>query len=134
MAKYTYPHCPECDTVEDWFGTRLPDPYAWLRDGKDPKVLDFVARENAYTDAFFPAEELRAMIADLKEHAVKPLPTGITPWKDGYIGTIRENGEYRLHVLDAGLKAAQELPRAEELRVFPSSRQRPARKIRIFWP
>ena len=78
MAKYTYPHCPECDTVEDWFGIRLPDPYAWLRDGKDPRVLDFVARENACTDAFFPAEDLRVMIAELKARAVKPLPTGIS--------------------------------------------------------
>ena len=119
MAKYTYPHCPECDTVEDWFGIRLPDPYAWLRDGKDPRVLDFVARENACTDAFFPAEDLRAMIAELKAHAVKPLPTGITPWKGGYIGTMRENGDYRLYRLDAGFRATEELPRAEELNGLP---------------
>lgn len=119
MAKYTYPHCPECDTVEDWFGTRLPDPYAWLRDGKDPRVLDFVARENACTDAFFPAEDLRVMIAELKARAVKPLPTGITPWKDGYIGTMRENGDYRLYRLDAGFRATEELPRAEELNGLP---------------
>ena len=119
MAKYTYPHCPECDTVEDWFGIRLPDPYAWLRDGKDPRVLDFVARENACTDAFFPAEDLRAMIAELKARAVKPLPTGITPWKDGYIGTMRENGDYRLYRLDAGFRATEELPRAEELNGLP---------------
>ena len=52
MAK-DYPACKTVDVVEDWHGVELTDPYAWLRDKTDPEVLDFVARENAYTDAYF---------------------------------------------------------------------------------
>src|SRR3954451_8079158 len=29
-----------------------PDEYAWLRDKDDPRVLDYLKAENAYTDAF----------------------------------------------------------------------------------
>ena len=85
MGKYQYPACRTADTVENWFGRELPDPYSWLRDRKDPEVLDFVARENAYTDAFFPQSDLDAMIADLKAQALPGLPGNITPWGTRYV-------------------------------------------------
>ena len=113
--KYQYPHCPTVDTVEDWFGTKLPDPYAWLRDRNDPKVLDFVARENAYTDAFFPQEDLEAMKADLKANALPGLPGSITPWGEKYLGTVMTEGDYYLKVLDNQLSVIGDLPKMESL-------------------
>ena len=49
--KYNYPECRRSDLVEDYFGHKLEAPYTWLRNTKDPEVLDFTARENAFTDA-----------------------------------------------------------------------------------
>ena len=74
--KYQYPACPTVDRVEDWFGTRLPDPYAWLRNAKDPQVLDFVARENAFTDAYFSSRPLNEKIEQLKADKLPVLSWG----------------------------------------------------------
>ena len=115
MPKYQYPACRTADTVEDWFGTKLADPYSWLRDRHDPEVLDFVARENAFTDGFFPQDELEAMKADLKAHALPSLPGSITPWGEKYLGTVMEEGNYFLKVLDEKLCATGELTAPEAL-------------------
>lgn len=102
--KPNYPACRTVDKVEDWFGHPLGDPYAWLRDAKDPEVLDFVARENAYTDAFFPAGALADKIAELKAQELPGLPRGISPWGDRYLASMEESGDYRICVLDGGLR------------------------------
>lgn len=113
--KYQYPACKTVDKVENWFGRSLADPYAWLRDRKDPEVLDFVARENAYTDAFFPQDELEEMMASLKTGALRELPMSIVPWQDGYLGTVVKEGNYYLKKLDAGLNVVGDLPKVEAL-------------------
>ncbi len=115
MKKYQYPACKTVDTVENWFGRELPDPYAWLRSAKDPEVLDFVARENTFTDSFFPADELADMINTLKSRRLPDLPGSIIPWKDGYLGTVVTDGDYHLNVLDSGLHVTGELPKLEAL-------------------
>lgn len=115
MKKYQYPACKTVDTVENWFGRELADPYAWLRSAKDPEVLDFVARENAFTDSFFPADELAAMMDTLKSRRLPDLPGSITPWKDGYLGTVVSDGNYQLSFLDSGLHVTGQLPRLEAL-------------------
>ncbi len=108
--KYTYPVCKTVDKVEDWFGTKLPDPYAWLKNAKDPEVLDFVARENAYTDAFFPQAELDAKIAQLKAQALPDLPGSIVPWKNGYLASLMHSGDYEVCVLDRQFRKTGALP------------------------
>lgn len=77
--KYQYPACKTVDIVENWFGRDLANPYAWLRDRKEPEVLDFVARENAFTDAFLPAAERQEMMEELKNRRLRDLPGSITP-------------------------------------------------------
>ncbi len=113
--KYQYPVCKTVDTVENWFGRELADPYSWLRNAKDPEVLDFVARENAFTDAFFPADELQEMMDLLKSRRLKDLPSSITPWRDGYLGTLMNEGNYLLSTLDSQLNVTGQLPKVEEL-------------------
>ena len=115
MKKYQYPACRTADTVENWFGRELPDPYSWLRDRHDPEVLDFVARENAYTDSYFDAEALAQTVAGLKERRLPDLPGSITAWGDGFIGTLLTEGDYQLKVLNKDLEVTGELPRVEAL-------------------
>ena len=109
--KYQYPSCKTVDTVENWFGHELADPYSWLRNAKDPEVLDFVARENAFTDAFFPADELQEMIDTLKANRLKDLPMTMAPWGDGYLSTILEDGRPKLCILDRNFSVCGELPK-----------------------
>ena len=110
MKKYPYPDCRTADTVENWFGRELADPYSWLRDRHDPEVLDFVARENEYTDSFFDREALAEIIAGLKERRLPDLPGSITPWGERFIGTLSVDGDYRLKVLNSALEVIGELP------------------------
>lgn len=49
----SYPYAKTVDSRDDYFGTVVEDPYRWLEDAKNPEVLDFVSRENAYTSAWF---------------------------------------------------------------------------------
>lgn len=105
MKKYTYPECKTVDVVEDWFGTPLPDPYAWLKQAKEAEVLDFVARENAYTDAYFDDAAVQQKMAALKAAKLPELPRGLAAYRDGYVGTINESGNYCIHILDKDLNS-----------------------------
>lgn len=53
-----YPNVPRVDAKDTIFGVTIEDPYRYLEDKKDPQVLDIVARENAYTKAFFDSQSV----------------------------------------------------------------------------
>ena len=117
--KYRYPACPPSDYAEDWFGTRLPDPYAWLRDAKDPKVLDFVARENSFTDEYFSARPLSEKIAQLQAEKLPSPPRSLTPWRGGYLAAVETDGDYTVRVLDSAFKDTGALPSIPALDGLP---------------
>jgi len=52
--KLTYPTTKKGDVVEDYHGTKVPDPYRWLEDDvrKSKDVADWVEAENKVTNAF----------------------------------------------------------------------------------
>lgn len=110
MKKYTYPACKTVDVVEDWFGVQLPDPYAWLKEAKSKEVLDFVAAENAYTDDYFDRTALDHKIAQLKAAALPPLPSSISPFRDGYVGTFHRDGRYVNEIMDDKLHTVAPFP------------------------
>lgn len=110
MKKYTYPACKTVDVTEDWFGMQLPDPYAWLKEAKSREVLDFVAAENAYTDAYFAGTALDGKIAQLKAAQLPPLPSGIAPFREGYVGTFHRDGRYVNEVMDEKLHSVAPFP------------------------
>ncbi len=47
-----YPPAPRGDVVDDFHGTRVADPYRGLEELDAPATTDWVARENALTDAY----------------------------------------------------------------------------------
>ena len=99
--KYEYPACRTAEGTEDWFGVSLPDPYAWLKQAGDVQVLDFVARENAFTDAWFDADRLQAKIAQLKADKLPELYYSLTRFKDGYLAAERREGKPFIRIVDA---------------------------------
>lgn len=117
-----YPACKTVDAVEDWHGIQLPDPYAWLRDQNDPEVREFVARENAYTDAYFADKGVDAEIELLKAQKLPTLPMTLEPFGCGYIDSrSSDGGGYEINVLDADLeivKTLKDLPGLEDMEVF----------------
>ena len=113
--KYEYPACHTADVTEDWFGRTLPVPYAWLKQAQDPQVLDFVARENAFTDAWFDADRLQTKIAQLKEDKLPELYYSLTRFKDGYLAAERREGKPFIRIVDADLKPVADFPQIPAL-------------------
>ena len=110
--KYEYPKCRKSDLVEDWFGSKLEAPYTWLRDTYSEDVLDFTRRENEFTNEWFKSEapgEVDAMIAKLKAEHREDLPMGLSPWRDGFIATDVQEGNYSIVSLDSSFGKSETL-------------------------
>ncbi len=54
-----YPVTRKDTVVDDYFGTRVPDPYRWLEDQNSPEVAKWVEAQNAVTFAYLDKIPLR---------------------------------------------------------------------------
>ena len=57
-----YPEAPRSDTVDDYHGTKVADPYRWLEDPDSPETRAWVEAENKVTFAFLEAIPARDAI------------------------------------------------------------------------
>jgi prolyl oligopeptidase len=48
-GRLTYPETKTVDQVDDFFGTRIPDPYRWLEDPNSPETRAWVEAQNRVT-------------------------------------------------------------------------------------
>lgn len=60
----TYPETKKVDVVDDYFGTKVPDPYRWLEDNDSPQVAAWVEAENKVTFAYLDQISYRAQLKD----------------------------------------------------------------------
>ncbi len=60
----TYPAARAGDHVDDYFGTKVPDPYRWMEDVDSAEVAGWVAAENRTTAAYLAAVPGRAAMKD----------------------------------------------------------------------
>ena len=65
------PDTPKRDVTDDYFGTKIVDPYRWLEDLKTPEVAAWMKAQNDYTrsvlDRIPGRDKLRARIAELDD-------------------------------------------------------------------
>jgi prolyl oligopeptidase len=68
-ARITYPESKKVDQVDDYFGTRVADPYRWLEDENSAETKAWVENENkvtfAYLDKIPYREKLKARLTEL---------------------------------------------------------------------
>lgn len=77
-----YPETKKCDTVDNYFGTAVPDPYRWLEDDYSEETANWVKAQNEVTQSFLSQIPYRdKMKAHLKE--VFNYPKEGAPWKKG---------------------------------------------------
>ncbi len=74
----TYPPAPKGDVVDDYFGTRVADPYRWMEDLNSPEVARWIESENAvtfkYLDALSDRDALKRRITELWNYPKVGLP------------------------------------------------------------
>ncbi len=59
----TPPDAPQVPFVRRFHGDEVSDPYHWMKDKTDPRLLDYLAAENGYTEAMTADQaELRASL------------------------------------------------------------------------
>lgn len=77
-----YPVTKKVDTVDTYFGTKVPDPYRWLEDDKSAATAAWVKEENAVTNAYLDKIPFRKAI---KERLTKiwNYPKYGIPFKEG---------------------------------------------------
>jgi prolyl oligopeptidase len=83
----TYPPTRRVDHVDDYHGTKVPDPYRWLEDDvrKSKDVADWVAKENKVTEAYLKDIPEREMIRNRLTEL----------WNyEKYSAPIKEGGRY----------------------------------------
>ena len=59
-AQLTYPVTQKGNTVDDYFGTKVPDPYRWMEEDKSPETKDWVTAENKITFGYLNQIPYRA--------------------------------------------------------------------------
>src|SRR6195256_7083419 len=64
IPKLTYPETKRGDVVDDYFGTKVPDPYRWLEDDNAPEVAAWVQAENKVTFGYFDKIPYPAQLKD----------------------------------------------------------------------
>src|ERR1700690_3185143 len=53
FSQIKYPETKKLDQVDDYFGTKITDPYRWLEDDNSEETKRWVIAENAVTDKYF---------------------------------------------------------------------------------
>src|SRR2546430_4065472 len=64
ISPITYPATKKVDVVDDYFGTKVADPYRWLEDNDSPEVAAWVEAENRVTFAYLDQISYRAQLKD----------------------------------------------------------------------
>jgi prolyl oligopeptidase len=62
-ASLPYPDAPRVDQIDEYFGTRVADPYRWLEDVDSPQTQRWIAEENALTESVLSTVSRRAAIS-----------------------------------------------------------------------
>ena len=63
VSRLTYPDTRKVTVVDDYFGTKVADPYRWLEDDRAPDVAAWVTAENKVTSAYLGTIAYRQPLA-----------------------------------------------------------------------
>lgn len=99
-----YPETKKIDHSDDYFGTKVSDPYRWLEDDRADDTKDWVQREVAFTNSYLQKipfrEDIRAQLKDI--------------WNYEKIGAPFQEGEYTYFYKNNGLQAQSVLYRTDK--------------------
>src|SRR5947207_6313482 len=82
-APLQYPVSRTVDTVTNYFGTRVPDPYRWMEAIETPEVADWIRSENASTMPYLASLRGRDVFQTRITALFNYARTGIPFWEGG---------------------------------------------------
>jgi prolyl oligopeptidase len=94
IEKLTYPETKKVDTIDNYFGTDVPDPYRWLEDDMSEETAEWVASQNSVTQSFLQKIPYRE---DLKQRLEKL-------WNYEKISAPFKEGDYTYFYKNDGLQ------------------------------
>src|ERR1043166_6482614 len=59
LKQFSYPTPRKSDVVDDYFGTKVPDPYRWMEELDSKELSEWVAAENKLTFDYLERLPLR---------------------------------------------------------------------------
>ncbi len=69
QSKLRYPKPKKVNVVDDYFGTKVPDPYRWMEDVNSPETKQWVKEENKLTEKYLSQipfrEKIRKKLTEL---------------------------------------------------------------------
>ena len=108
-GKLTYPETRKVDQSDDFFGTKVADPYRWLEDDNSAETAAWVAAENKVTFGYLEKLPSRAR---LKERLT-------TLWNYERYGVPSKEGQYYIFSKNDGLQNQSVLYKAKTLDATP---------------
>jgi len=105
-ANLKYPATRSVEVVDDYFGTRVPDPFRWLEDLESQNTADWIAAQNkvtfAYLDALPQRDAIRDRLTQLWNYQRTSIPTleAGQLWFEQNSGLQRQSPVFRQAGLD----------------------------------
>ncbi len=94
-----YPKAAKEDVADDYFGTRVVDPYRWLEDDNSPRTAEWVKAENEVTEDYLSQIPFRDQIKK-RLTEIWNYPRYTTPFKKGaYYYYLKNDGLQNQSVL-----------------------------------
>ncbi len=85
-----YPEARKSRQVDDYHGTRVPDPYRWLEDDRSPETAAWVKAENQLTGEYLGKIPYRAQLKARLER-LQNYPRYTPPFRQGKYYFFKKN-------------------------------------------
>ncbi len=109
QAPITYPHTRKVDTVDDYHGKKIADPYRWLEDDNAADTKSWVDAQNGVTENYLASIPFRPQVKQRLEEL----------WNYPRYGTPFREGKYYYFYKNDGLQNQAVLYRQEGLNGTP---------------
>jgi prolyl oligopeptidase len=108
-SNFNYPETKKVDTVDNYFGTKVEDPYRWLENDTASEVENWVEAQNKVTFNYLEQIPYRSKIKDRLTKI----------WNYKKIGTPKQSGDKYFFFMNDGLQDQSVLYMAENLDAEP---------------
>ena len=136
LAQTAPPVAPVRNVVDDYFGTKITDPYRWMEDMKSPEFQEWMKAQNEYTrtiinsipgrqkllDAITEYDNARTSVVDLNKYGDRYFYRKIDPNQDNFKLYMRDakTGQERMLVDPDRFKPANETAHYALDYIYPS--------------